>query len=74
MPGTRRHPRVCSFCREGVDHIDDKEVARLRRYLGDRGQILSRRSTGTCARHERRLSVALEQARHMALLPFPPGR
>ncbi|HEV7467061.1 MAG TPA: 30S ribosomal protein S18 [Candidatus Dormibacteraeota bacterium] len=61
---------MCSFCLEHVDHIDYKEVSRLRRYLTDRAKILPRRMTGTCARHQRLLTVALKRARHMALLPF----
>jgi small subunit ribosomal protein S18 len=68
----RRHRKVCSFCLERVDHIDYKEVPRLRRYLSDRAKIMPRRSTGTCARHQRLLTVALKRARHMALLPFAP--
>ena len=66
----RRHRKVCSFCIERVEHIDYKEVSRLRRYLSDRAKILPRRMTGTCARHQRSLTVALKRARHMALLPF----
>ncbi len=66
----RRHRKVCSFCLEHVEHIDYKEVSRLRRYLTDRAKILPRRMTGTCARHQRLLTVALKRARHMALLPF----
>ena len=66
----RRHRKVCSFCLEKVEHIDYKEVSRLRRYLSDRAKILPRRMTGTCAVHQRALSVALKRARHMALLPF----
>lgn len=66
----RRRRKVCSFCLEHADFIDYKEVARLRRYLSDRGKILPRRMTGTCARHQRSLTVALKRARHIALLPF----
>jgi small subunit ribosomal protein S18 len=66
----RRRRKVCSFCLERVDHIDYKEVPRLRRYLSDRAKIMPRRTTGTCARHQRLLTVALKRARHMALLPF----
>ena len=66
----RRRRKVCSFCLERTEFIDYKEVARLRRYLSDRGKILPRRMTGTCARHQRRLTVALKRARHIALLPF----
>jgi small subunit ribosomal protein S18 len=68
----RRHRKVCSFCLERVDHIDYKDVGRLRRYLNDRAKIQPRRMTGTCARHQRLLTVALKRARHMALLPFTP--
>lgn len=53
-----------------IDHIDYKDVARLRRYLSDRGKMEPRRKTGTCARHQRRLTIAIKRARHVALLPF----
>ena len=66
----RRRRKVCSFCLDHVEVIDYKEIARLRRYLSDRGKILPRRMTGTCARHQRRLTLALKRARHIALLPF----
>lgn len=66
----RRRRKVCSFCLERAEVIDYKDVTRLRRYLSDRGKILPRRMTGTCARHQRRLTVALKRARHIALLPF----
>jgi small subunit ribosomal protein S18 len=66
----RRRRKVCSFCLEHADFIDYKDVTRLRRYLSDRGKILPRRMTGTCALHQRALTVALKRARHIALLPF----
>jgi small subunit ribosomal protein S18 len=53
-----------------VDHIDYKEPARLRRYISDRAKIEPRRKTGTCAKHQRMLTLALKRARHVALLPF----
>jgi small subunit ribosomal protein S18 len=53
-----------------VREIDYKDAPRLRRYISDRGKIEPRRKTGTCAKHQRRLSVALKRARHMALLPY----
>lgn len=62
--------KVCNFCIEHAKTIDYKEFARLRRYLSDRGMIQPRRKTGTCAKHQRQLSVALKRARHLALLPF----
>jgi small subunit ribosomal protein S18 len=61
---------VCSFCVDKVQHIDYKEPAKLRRYVSDRGKIEPRRKTGTCARHQRMLTLALKRARHIALLPF----
>jgi small subunit ribosomal protein S18 len=71
-PGGRYVPRrkVCAFCVDNVQYIDYKDVGRLRRYLSERAKIEPRRKTGTCARHQRALSVAIKRARHMALLPF----
>ena len=66
----RSRRKVCAFCVERVREIDYKDASRLRRYLSDRGKIEPRRKTGTCAKHQRRLSVALKRARHMALLPY----
>jgi small subunit ribosomal protein S18 len=70
--GERYIPRrkVCAFCVDKVEHIDYKDVARLRKFLSDRAKIEPRRKTGTCARHQRAVSVALKRARHMALLPY----
>ncbi|HEV1998229.1 MAG TPA: 30S ribosomal protein S18 [Candidatus Dormibacteraeota bacterium] len=68
--GRRPHKKVCNFCVEKIEEIDYKEVSRLRRYVSERGKILPRRVTGTCARHQRRLTVALKRARHIALLPY----
>jgi len=62
--------RVCSFCVDKVQAIDYKETGRLRRYVSDRAKIEPRRKTGTCARHQRMLTLALKRARHVALLPF----
>jgi small subunit ribosomal protein S18 len=61
---------VCAFCVDKVVVIDYKEPGRLRRYISDRGKIEPRRKTGTCARHQRMLTVALKRARHLAFLPF----
>jgi small subunit ribosomal protein S18 len=68
--GKRQHRKVCAFCVDKVTYIDYKEVSRLRRYVSERGKILPRRVTGTCARHQRRLTDALKRARQIALLPF----
>ena len=58
-----RRKKVCSFC---VDRIDP----RLRKYISERAQIIPRRVTGTCAFHQRELTVAIKRARHVALLPY----
>jgi small subunit ribosomal protein S18 len=68
----RRRRKVCAFCADKSTHIDYKEVNRLRRYLSERAKIEPRRKTGTCADHQRELSVALKRARHVALLPYAP--
>ena len=67
-----RKPRkkVCGFCVDKVENIDYKDIARLRRYMSERGKILPRRVTGTCAAHQRALTVAIKRARHLALLPY----
>src|SRR5512144_2302778 len=62
--------RVCAFCVDKVESIDYKDPNRLRRYVSDRGKIEPRRKTGTCARHQRKLSDALKRARFLALLPY----
>ena len=68
--GKRAKRKVCSFCVDKIEHIDYKDAPRLRRYLSERGKILPRRMTGTCAKHQRQLTVAIKRARHIALLPF----
>jgi small subunit ribosomal protein S18 len=68
-----RTPRrkICQFCHDHVREIDYKDASRyMKRYISDRGKIEPRRKTGTCAKHQRRLSVALKEARFMALLPY----
>ncbi len=68
----RRRRKVCAFCADKSAQIDYKEVNRLRRYLSERAKIEPRRKTGTCAEHQRALSVALKRARQVALLPYAP--
>ena len=65
----RKRRKVCSFCVDKITTIDYKDTAKLRRYLSERGKILPRRTTGTCAAHQRQLTVAIKRARHIALLP-----
>ena len=69
-PMHRGRKKVCSFCVDKVTHIDFKDTAKLRRYLSERGKILPRRMTGTCAFHQRELTVAIKRARYMALMPY----
>ena len=68
--GRKARKKVCGFCVDKVENIDYKDIARLRRYMSERGKILPRRVTGTCARHQRQLTVAIKRARHLALLPY----
>lgn len=63
-------PKKCKFCINNVVHIDYKDVGRLKKYTTDRGKIISRRITGTCAWHQRKLTLAIKRARMMALLPY----
>ena len=62
--------KVCSFCVDHVDEIDYKDIAKLKRYTTEKGKILPRRQTGTCAEHQRSLTVAIKRAREMALLHY----
>ncbi len=64
--------RFCSFCANKVKEIDYKNITLLRGYISDRGKIDPRRRTGTCARHQRALAMAIKRARHLALLPYAP--
>ena len=66
----RSRKRVCAFCVDKIAEIDYKDVPRLRRFLSERGKIIPRRVTGTCAYHQRQLTIAIKRARHMALIPY----
>lgn len=68
--GRNRRKKVCSFCVDKVEYIDYKDIAKLRRFLSERAKILPRRVTGSCARHQRDLTIAIKRARHIALLPY----
>jgi small subunit ribosomal protein S18 len=70
----RPRRKVCSFCVDKVKEIDYKGSDALRRYLDGHGKIIPRRKTGTCAKHQRRLTLAIKRARHLALLPFAARR
>ena len=69
-PQRRGRKKVCSFCVDRVDQIDYKDVNKLRKYISERAKIIPRRVTGTCAEHQRQLTVAIKRARHLALLPY----
>ena len=69
-PRGRKRRKVCTFCVDKVEHIDYKDAVKLRRFLSERSKILPRRTTGTCAMHQRQLTEAIKRARQIALLPF----
>lgn len=62
--------KVCQFCIDKATHIDYKDVAKLRKYVTEKGKMLPRRMTGVCAKHQRMLAEAVKRARIVALLPF----
>ncbi len=66
----RKRRKVCQFCVDKMTYVDYKDTARLRKYMSERGKILPRRTTGTCAQHQRNLTEAIKRARHIALLPY----
>ena len=68
--GRKQRRKVCTFCVDKIQHIDYKDVLRLRRFTNERGKILPRRMSGTCAKHQRQLSVAIKRARTVALMPY----
>lgn len=65
-----RRKKVCQFCADKTETIDYKEVEKLRKYVTDRGKILPKRITGTCAVHQREVTKAIKRARIVALLPY----
>jgi small subunit ribosomal protein S18 len=62
--------KICRLCRESITHIDYKDVKRLEKFMTDRGKIVSRRSSGNCALHQRMIARAIKRARFLALLPY----
>ena len=67
---SRKRKKVCQFCVDKCEHIDYKDAAKLRRFISERSKILPRRTTGTCAMHQRQLTEAIKRARQIALLPY----
>jgi small subunit ribosomal protein S18 len=75
--GGRRYmarPKICHFCADKNINIDYKSSEMMRRFVTEEGKIRPRRQTGTCARHQRELAVAVKRARQIALLPFVSER
>jgi len=70
MKVRRAKKKICAFCMDKVTEIDYKDVAKLRKYISERGKILPRRISGNCAKHQRQLTTAIKRARHIALLPY----
>jgi small subunit ribosomal protein S18 len=66
----RGRVKVCRFCEEKTVSIDYKDDRLLRRFVTERGKVIPRRMTGTCARHQRELTTAIKRARNIAVLPY----
>ena len=62
--------RICRFCEENAIYVDYKDEKALQRFVTEQGKIIPRRTSGTCATHQRILNAAIKRARHLALLPF----
>jgi small subunit ribosomal protein S18 len=68
--GGMRRRKVCQFCAEKSEAIDYKDVEKLKKFVTERGKILPKRITGTCAKHQRELTTSIKRARIVALLPY----
>jgi small subunit ribosomal protein S18 len=68
--GGIRRKKICQFCADKTENIDYKDVDKLKKYVTDRGKILPKRVTGTCAIHQREVTRAIKRARIVALLPY----
>ena len=68
--GRRTRRKVCQFCVDKCEHIDYKDIPRLRKCMTERGKIMPKRMSGTCAKHQRQVSMAIKRARVIALLPY----
>ena len=65
-----RRRKVCKFCAEKLEYVDWKDVKLLQSFIPERGKILPRRISGTCAKHQRKLQTAIKRARQIALIPY----
>ena len=68
--GGMRRRKVCQFCADKTNTIDYKDVDTLKEFVTERGKILPKRITGTCAMHQRAVAKAIKRARVVAILPF----
>ena len=66
----RSRRKVCQYCVDKVEHIEYKDIGKLRKFLSEKGKILPRRISGNCAKHQRQMTTAIKRARHIALLPY----
>lgn len=66
----KRRKRICRFCENKINYVDYMDERLLRRFITERGKIIPRRITGTCAHHQRMVTTAVKRARHLAILPF----
>lgn len=69
-PRGRKRKKVCQFCVDKCTHIDYKDTSKIRRFVSERSKILPRRTTGTCAVHQRQLTEAIKRSRQIVLLPY----
>ncbi len=69
-PFRRGKKKVCFFCESKLDHVDYKDIKTLGKYITERGKILPRRVTGNCAKHQRKVTIAIKRSRNVALLPY----
>ncbi len=70
MGRRERHGKFCRFCQDKIVKLDYKDEKRLLRFVSEHGKMIPRRVTGTCARHQRQLAIAVKRARQIALLPY----
>lgn len=70
MRPRRTRRKVCQFCADKIEHLDYKDIGKLRKFISERGKILPKRMSGNCARHQRELTISIKRARHIAMLPF----
>ena len=65
-----KRKRICRFCENKVAYVDYKDPKKLLKFTTDVGKIIPRRTSGTCAKHQRQLVKSIKRARHLALIPF----